>query len=333
MFDIWRELINYARWSPSPHNVQPWKIKIISKTEADLYYDPSRLLPVEDYTGCFTILGFGIFIENLSIAASKLGLKVNESYDNVKLDEKKSSLTFFAKLKIKSLTNKENLDRELILKRRTSRLPYNNKPIDPHILKELQKVAQQYGYHFDFSIDKQIVDWVLQLNCDTLFYDMTENNTREEVGSWIRYTKTEAFKKRDGLWTYCMNVPTLLMYLAFHMPWLFNLPILTPLLKRKYLETTNGTRTVAWLSGPFKNPADWIKAGHMMARLWLTMTNREIYLHPFGSIITNHKSHKRFVEKFKVDEVTNPIWLLVRLGQSDIPPRSVRLDVDEIVLI
>src|SRR5258705_12158236 len=66
---IWLELIDYARWTASPHNVQPWKMKIISSTEADLYYDTSRLLRVVDPASAFTIAGLSMFIESLGIEA------------------------------------------------------------------------------------------------------------------------------------------------------------------------------------------------------------------------------------------------------------------------
>src|SRR5215212_11891452 len=52
---IWADLVEYARWCPSPHNVQPWKIKVISASEAHLYYDPARIPIVVDGTSAFTI--------------------------------------------------------------------------------------------------------------------------------------------------------------------------------------------------------------------------------------------------------------------------------------
>src|SRR5437016_3439738 len=68
----WKELIEYARWSASPHNVQPWRVKIISGSEAHLYYDPARLLPVVDPNSAFIILGMAMFIESLNIAANPI---------------------------------------------------------------------------------------------------------------------------------------------------------------------------------------------------------------------------------------------------------------------
>src|ERR1044071_458371 len=66
----WTELVEYARWCPSVHNLQPHKLKIISETEAELYYDPVRLLPVGDPHSIFVTVAMGIFVEHLSIAAS-----------------------------------------------------------------------------------------------------------------------------------------------------------------------------------------------------------------------------------------------------------------------
>src|SRR6476469_3446571 len=63
----WTELLDYARWTPSPHNVQPWKLLVLTDTDARLYYEPARLLPHGDLTSCFTIIGLGMFIESLRI--------------------------------------------------------------------------------------------------------------------------------------------------------------------------------------------------------------------------------------------------------------------------
>ncbi|MBI3379265.1 hypothetical protein HY029_00760 [Candidatus Gottesmanbacteria bacterium] len=330
--NVWMEILEYARWSASPHNVQPWKIEVVSATEANILYDPIRLLPVEDPTGCFTTAGFGMFIENLSVAAHSKGFKIEEKYTETILDHTKKELTPFAKIKLVKTDDKEIFDRELITERRTSRLPYNGKPVTDDVIRELVKIAMEFGHTFTFSKDMRMINWVLTLNRDTIFYDMNDAESRNEIGLWLRYSAEDAHKKNDGLWAHCMNFPGALMYLFFHTRWLFNFPIINSFVKYLYLQSTSGTRTVAWLSGPFNTPYDWLNAGHMLARLWLCMTKHHVYLHPFGSIITNKKSHKRLREKFNVEEKTNKIWLIVRLGYSKLPPRSLRLSVADILV-
>ena len=46
--DGWREILDDARWAPSPHNTQPWLVRLLSPEAAELYAPRERLLPVED---------------------------------------------------------------------------------------------------------------------------------------------------------------------------------------------------------------------------------------------------------------------------------------------
>ena len=66
----WIEILEIAKWCPTVHNLQPQKLKIISETEAHLYYNPKRLLPIGDPKSIFATVTMGIFIEHLSIAAA-----------------------------------------------------------------------------------------------------------------------------------------------------------------------------------------------------------------------------------------------------------------------
>jgi hypothetical protein len=62
------------------------------------------------------------------------------------------------------------------------------------------------------------------------------------------------------------------------------------------------------------------------------MQDLNLYLHPFGSVITNPNAHDRLREKFKLNEEKEMVWLLLRVGYSEEPPRSLRLDVDDILI-
>jgi hypothetical protein len=74
--DGWREILDDARWAPSPHNTQPWLVRLLSPEAAELYAPRERLLPVEDPEGRFETAAQGIFLEALDVAAGKLGLTV-----------------------------------------------------------------------------------------------------------------------------------------------------------------------------------------------------------------------------------------------------------------
>jgi len=67
---VWPSLLETAIHSPSPHNVQPWRVRLLNEQEVDLLIDSARTLPKEDPTGSFIILTMGLFIEALRLLAA-----------------------------------------------------------------------------------------------------------------------------------------------------------------------------------------------------------------------------------------------------------------------
>lgn len=331
-YELWKEIIEYGRWAPSPHNIQAWKFRLVSESEAILLFDPDRLLPGTDPTGRFTAAGFGILLEMMSIAAAPYGLAVKVEYLGVPLDSKQSTHTPYAKLTLVQRTQAEPFDRALIFERRTSRLPYDDKPVSQTVLNELSEIAAAYGNELEFSSDPKEVEWVVKLNADTMFYDMADPVARNEVGGWIRFSRAEAKRKADGLAAYAMLFSGALMWLFVHVNFLFRLPGIYQLVRAFYIRSMKGTRTVAWLSGPYEKPEDWDRAGRMLARLWLCMTKHGVYLHPFGSVITNVTAHVDMEKHFANTTRKHPLWLLVRLGHSDLPPKAQRLTVEQLLV-
>ncbi|CAN5195452.1 hypothetical protein BH11CYA1_BH11CYA1_23670 [soil metagenome] len=327
----WKEILEFARWAPSPHNIQSWRFRIDSETQLTLMFDPSRLLPDTDPTGRFCTLGFGLLIEYMSIAAAPLGLAVEAEYLTA-LDASKNGLQAYATLTLVPRTKAETLDRQLILTRRTSRLPYHDRPLDPALMAELSAIAQSFGHQMEFSQEPTEVAWVVRLNADTMFYDMSDPLARNEVGGWIRFSMAEAKRRADGLAAYAMHFPGLLMRLFVKQNWIFRLPGIYHITRALYIRSMKGTRTVSWISGPFVNQQECDNTGRMLGRLWLTMTKAGVYLHPFGSVITNAKAHKVMADHFQNADRKDDLWLLLRLGHSDLPPSAQRLTLDQLLV-
>jgi hypothetical protein len=329
---VWHEILEYARWSPSPHNTQHWKFQLVDDQHMVLHYDPARLLPVEDPRGRFMAVAFGILLESMSIAAAPLGLDVVCTPRNVEFDSTANSPTAFADLKLVPRERLESLDRELLLQRRTSRLPYDGKPISATDLDELRQVAEQFGHQMEHTQDAKEVAWVISLNAETMYQDLRDTATCREIGQWARYRQAKDQQHGDGLSARTMLFPGWLMKLFFEQNWLFDLPVLRPLGKWNYARTMGGTTCVAWISGPFENQVDCLQAGRMMARLWLIMSRQGIYMHPFGSVMTNVQSNRMLSEHFANTQRQHPLWMLVRLGHGASPPQALRLSLDDLIL-
>src|SRR5436190_19918437 len=74
---VWKQMLETAIYAPSPHNVQPWRLRIVSDDTADLLIEKHRTLPKEDLSGSFIILTMGLFIEALTILAANRSLKLD----------------------------------------------------------------------------------------------------------------------------------------------------------------------------------------------------------------------------------------------------------------
>lgn len=331
-YSAWNELLEVARWAPSAHNIQPWRLRPVSEDAAELLCAPDRLLSDTDPTGRFTMVGLGIFVETLAIAARSTGIDLEAEYVGLPLREGGTELIPFARLRLVPAQGHERLEPALIRRRRTSRLPYDGRLVPDDVLRELDQVATDHGHQLGFSSDPELVRWALDLNRETLFFDLTDARARREVGSWLRFSRREAARTRDGFAPQTLGFPGWLLHLFFHARWFFDLPGIRAIVRGLYDRTMRGTKTVAWIQGPFEEPEQWIYAGRMLARLWLTLTRHGVQLHPFGSIITNEDANERLRRKIEHDPTAGTLWLVMRLGYSSEPPRSHRLETDELLV-
>lgn len=327
--NVWESILEYGRHSPSPHNLQPWKVKLISETAADLYYDPSRLIPVSDKENKFLTLAMGVFIETCAIKAAGMGFLMDFKDYNLPVESVKSTPQFFGKLSLQKKETKIEFDPELILQRKTSRLHYQPKPVDSKILESINETNTAFNHTFSYSSNCKMVTDVLELNRDTLFEDLNNTLVRDELKQWLRYSQASAQKTKDGLWSHCMNFPSKFMRSFFNHPTFYNHGLVKKIIDKYYLHSMAGTKTIGWINGPIDTHEHCIQAGRYLARLWLQLTKHNIYIHPFGSVITNKKALTKFIE---ISSCGQDCWLLFRMGYSQTPPKSYRLSVNDILL-
>src|SRR5262249_17884126 len=132
----WLEIARYAHRAPSPHNTQPYRLKISDAREAAVVFLPRRGLYVADPLGRFTWLTAGIFVEICSIAAHALGFELDASFDYSPMypDGDVDTPQTIARLRLTPAEGPiADIDAELILQRQTSRLPYDGTVCPPHV--------------------------------------------------------------------------------------------------------------------------------------------------------------------------------------------------------
>jgi len=328
----WIELLEMAKWCPTIHNLQPQKLKIISAKEAHLYYDPKRLLPVGDPKSVFTTVAMGIFIEHLSIVAGYFGyqVKIVELFDDISIE--RSKITLFARLQLAPRKTTEEIKRNLILKRRTSRKNYNGEPIQSNLLKIIKDESAKFDNEFFHTTTDKSIKLIKKINQEALFDDLNNHLIRKELDNLFRYNKNDAEFKKDGLWSKCMGFSGKLLKSVFqkHEKWVKG--INKVLLKETYIASFNGTTTVGWFGGDFKTKKDYLNCGQMMARCWLLITKEGAYIQPFGSLITNTEANKKINNLFTQPKADKEIWMIFRLGYSKKPARSYRLKTNDYII-
>jgi hypothetical protein len=321
---LWRELLEDARWAPSPHNIQPWLLRCRDDGTAEVSIPTNRLLLDTDPGGLFTGSGVGCLVEALAVAARAHRLALTATPTG-RLPGDPDPVVVLGLERADEHAD----ERALLRERRTSRLPFDGSPVEAALLEELAALSVAAGHTWQASDDAVLVDWIVDLNRDTLFLDMADPTARAEVGHWLRFSNRDAARRRDGFSPEALGFPGWLLRLFFRRHTLLELPGIRHGARYLYGRTTTGTRTIAWLRGPFETFEDGVAAGRLLMRLWLTMTRDGVRLHPFGSVVTNATANARLQSRIEPGDGT--LWLIMRLGRSAEPPRSHRREVDELV--
>jgi hypothetical protein len=318
---IWESIADLARYAPTPHNTQPFRIRPLNSRAAHLLILEERMLPAEDSGNMYVMASFGIFAETLERAARHFGYVLCvTALDAVHPGElgRGRGPVIIGRADIVGTCTPED-QQGLLLARRTSRLPYDNRLVPQHVLTDFSAVAEKHGHRFDSFDDPDIVRDVLSQNVKALLRNNLKKAELVELRRWIRVAGTPQLG--DGLWPGPMNQPRWEMRLALAAPWLFVLPVIESLTRLKYLRTQGGTRHVAILRGPFQSWPELVRAGRMLMQLWLTMAIHGVYMLPFGSMITYAPCNAYLKSKFAADD----IWFILRFGYSATPPKAPRL--------
>jgi hypothetical protein len=325
----WESILEVARFCPSPHNTQPWKLRPLSATDAALYIERRRMLPDEDLTGAFILLAMGMFVESVKIVAANQGLLVTlEKADSVRVGRGAAAMEAYGRLRVVGESGTDPVSNELFLKRRTSRLHPLPTPVSDDALRDLEWVAASGGQRLVHTSDAGLVGRILEKNVEAVFHDLNEPAYHDEIESWFRYGDGHAERTNDGLSSTCMNMSALELYFTGKAPGLMKNPLSRPLIRALYHWRLGTAAHLGMLSGPFWDPGQSADAGVCLLRLWLEMERRGLSIHPFGNLVTNKEAHAWLTRAVGVEG----IWLVFRLSHTAPPPASRRLAVKELML-
>ena len=333
-------MLETAIYAPSPHNVQPWRLRIVSNDTADLLIEKHRTLPKEDPTGSFIILSMGLFIEALTIVAANSSLKLHSQFFRPlseftpeHITKAEGELLPFASLTLSPQNAREssdsgNYDNALFLTRRTSRISFKPQLIPDEIVTTLSDLARAWGQTYKQVTAAETIEQILNRNIEALFEDLNNPAYHDEIVEWFRFTDRSARRTRDGLDYRCMNSSRISFWLAACLPQLLRLPVTRPILKKSYRRQLGHVPTIGMLAGPFWQPESAFETGRFLMCFWLELAKHDLYIHPYGNLVTNRPAAKWCQQLLGVAQ----IWLIFRIGFSKVPPQSYRRTVEEVLI-
>ena len=125
-----------------------------------------------------------------------------------------------------------------------------------------------------------------------------------------------------------MNTSRTAFWLVARAPQLLKFPVMRPLLKRIYRRQLGTVPTIGMLAGAFWKPEDAFQTGRFLMRFWLELARHDLYIHPYGNLVTNHAAAEWCERETGVPD----IWLIFKIGYSTEPPMSFRRSVEEVLL-
>jgi nitroreductase len=333
---LWHSLLTVACCSPSPHNVQPWRVRILCADSAELFIDGTRTLPNEDHTGSFLLSAMGMFLEALSLAATEPGFRMDVElpqtaawYAERISDKDFKGLTLFANLRlIRDAGAAALYPPALLLVRRTSRISLRRDAVPQESVDTLSRLATAHGHQYRHVTNTNDIEAILSQNIRAVFHDMNVPAYHDEITEWFRFTDRSASWHRDGLDWRCMNLSRAEFWLSARMPWVLLFPPARFFFKRRYREQLGNVPAIGILSGDFFLAENAVESGRFLLRFWLEVTRLGLYLHPYGNMVTNPEACAWLENKTGVRKP----WLVFKLGYSDAPPKSFRRNLEDVLI-
>ena len=313
------EIIHLATLAPSGHNTQPWEFSV-NRDVITIAPDYSRRLPVVDPDDHALFISLGCALENLVIAAQQYGYSsdIKYSLENIKSEMIEVQLK-------KNNTLPDNVLFKAISQRQSTRRPFNGKPVPEKDLQTLNATSLQEGVIFKIftkeSEIKPFIEFVKEGN------RLQFNNKRfvDELISWIRFSKVDAERLRDGLRSAVMGAPSIPQWMGKII-----IKLSSPENEAKKCEKSiKSSSGLMLFIAKNDDRFSWINIGRSFERVVLRATLLNIK-HAHLNMPCEEISVRKKLQKHLGLNNEQPL-LLLRIGYADSMPKSFRRPVEDII--
>jgi hypothetical protein len=331
------QALRYGITAPSAHNTQPWRIEVMSDTEAQVFFDSDRLLPATDPPGRQVHISHGTLVEMTAIAATHLGYRAEIELlpkGEMTLAEYGTKPTAHLSLIADSRVNEDPLFSQVLL-RRSSRLPHTPQPVTDDERAAITAAATRPGVEPGW-IPAQRMAEAIDLAIQGMTVETRGHGTWEETNQWFRFSDAEIAAKGDGLNANTAGVTglPLLALRTITRPGNWHLWLNRAGFLNAFAKAARTTQALFTLVTPANTMADWITTGRSYMRAQLTAGGCNLRFHPVSQTLQEFPQMDPL--RARMDALVNitppaKLQMLIRAGHTQPPALSPRRDLQSIV--
>ena len=198
-----KEVIRLATLAPSGHNTQPWNFSV-NRNAITISPDYGRSLPVVDPDDHALFISLGCALENLVIAAGQFGYEADIKYS---LEREKSEKIEVELKKSEGFRGSELF--KAIPRRQATRRQFDGKPVPEKDLQALKEASSQEGVIFKIFTGETEIEPLIEFVKEGSRVQFNNKRFVDELVSWIRFSKSDAERLRDGLRSAVMGAPSI----------------------------------------------------------------------------------------------------------------------------
>lgn len=312
-----RELVRYATLAPSSHNTQCWKFRIEDRS-ISVMPDLSRRCPAVDPDDHHLFVSLGCATENLIQAALAHGLHGTVAFDasagggiRVALEPTRAVATALF---------------DAVPRRQSTRAEYDGKPLAASELAMLEQAGTGHGVRVMLLTERQAMEKVLEYVVQGNTVQMGDPAFVEELKAWIRFSRSDAVRTRDGLYSGSSGSPSVPSWLGSLLFGLF----FTPKSENdKYARHVRSSAGIAVFASDAANPARWIEVGRCYERFALQSAALGIRNAMLNQPVEVAALRPQFAAFLGIGEKRPD--LVVRFGRGPTMPPSLRRPVDAVL--
>jgi len=333
----------YAVLAPNPHNKQPWMVELDAGSALLLYVDPNRLLPETDPPYRRIHIGQGTFIENLDLAARRMGYRTvidwfpQGTYANTVLERKP-----VARIELLADTTVEDDPLfDAILERRSNKRAYDGTPLALEAIDALEATCKgNLSCSLTVTDEPNILETLRDIMREAMQIEVGDPARDAETLAMFRFGEDEVEHHRDGFGVANAGVTGLKRWVAE-----------TFFLSREAAErdpTAFGAQAVdltteqsasasafGWLVTASNTRLDQVLAGRAYERLNLAATTMGVAMHPLSQVLQEYPDMAALQQHFKavigVPEA-HTVQMLFRLGHARPTPHTARRALSDFVV-